>query len=199
MIISGLWVAVPVRHRRKAHVLVSGSFWSEIQQPGRMQEQRCRRGGRRCPSGLGFEVWTLPTNSDARTQPFTTPMLTPTEKESNDVWLAQEELRVRMCGHVWRVRRIRRKPKSKQFEGFLTWESIRVQNSVPSGRRGKFATRHVDEYVILFEYHQCMREAVAVSTFHDCVMRDTARGDLYNFCVKSFVCCRTWMRPEAYV
>ena len=52
-------------------------------------------------------------------------------KGSNDVWLAQESLRVRsehgvlIC--VWGIRRIRRKPKSGHVEGLLTWEGTRGQ------------------------------------------------------------------------
>ena len=34
---------------------------------------------------------------------------------------------VTMCGHVWRVRRIRRRPKSRHVERLLTWEGTRGQ------------------------------------------------------------------------
>ena len=101
-----------------------------------IREQRSHRCGRRRPSGLGgtwnwFEVSTLPPkNSNTRTQPFTTPTLTSTEKnQTMSGWRERNStsVLVTMCGHVWRVRRIRRRPKSRHVERLLTWEGTRGQ------------------------------------------------------------------------
>ena len=44
---------------------------------------------------------------------------------------------ITVCGYVWTIRRIRRKPKSGHVEGFLSWEGTRRQVlcQVASGRR----------------------------------------------------------------
>ena len=101
--------------------------------------------------GTGLRCRTcLPrcTGSDALTRPFTTPTSTRTAKnQTTSGWRKRNSasVLVTMCGYVWRVRRIRRKPKSGHVEEFSTWEGTRGANLVPSGHRRKAATRRTKE------------------------------------------------------
>ena len=59
-------------------------------------------------------------NSNTRTQPFKTPTLTPTEKNptmSDRRSRNSASVLVSMCGHVWRVRRIRRRRSRGMSKG----------------------------------------------------------------------------------
>ena len=70
------------------------------------------------------------SDSDTKTQPFTMPILTPTE---NDQTMSGRRRRVSVsvlgmvCWYVWGIRRIRRTPMSGHVEGLLTWEGTRGQ------------------------------------------------------------------------
>ena len=61
------------------------------------------------------------TDSDTRTQPFTMPMLTEKNRTMSG-WRKRISVSVliMVCGHVWEIRRIQRKPRSGHVKGFLT-------------------------------------------------------------------------------
>ena len=112
---ASVWrVAVPFGQRVKAHVLEPGSFWSGnpptslvygskgavVVDGGALRDLAEHGTGLRCGP-----CRPRCTDSDTRTQPFTTPMLTPTEKsQTMSGWRERNaaSVLVTMCGYVWR-------------------------------------------------------------------------------------------------
>ena len=106
-----LGLAVPFEQGSNAHVLVPGSFWSG---------NPPTRGALRNLAKRGIGLWCEPCpprcmDSCTRTQPFTMPMFTPTEKNQTvSGWRKRNSVSVlvTVCGYVWRIRRILGKPES---------------------------------------------------------------------------------------
>ena len=125
IIARGLGVAVPFGQRGEAHVLVTRSSWSGNPPGGALRDLAGRGTGLRCRPCRPRSA-----NSNTRSQPITTPTLTPTEKKptmSGRRKRNSASVLVAICGHMWRVRRIRRKPKSRHVERLLIWEGTRGQ------------------------------------------------------------------------
>ena len=76
-------------------------------------------------------------------------------KESNDVWLAREELRVRSGHSAWVCVESSEKTEVRASQRVLDLGRYPRANSVPSGHRRKIATRRTKE-----EYHYGSPELV---------------------------------------
>ena len=152
IIARSLGVTIPLGQRCRAHVPSAGSIWfinlPTILVSGGKVAVVVDEGALQDSAGLGTGLRFRPclpgcTDSDARTQPFTMPMLTPTEKsQTMSGWRKRISVAVliMVCRFVRRIARIRRIPRSGHIDEFLIWEGTQGPFFLPSGHRRRIAT-----------------------------------------------------------